>query len=63
MKLVRFGARGTEKPGLVAPDGKLKDCSAHVADYDHAFFAGGGLDVLRRLAAGLGRQRSVCQPA
>jgi len=51
MKLVRFGDRGAEKPGLVAPDGTIKDCSAHVADYDHAFFAGGGLDRLRRLAA------------
>jgi 2,4-diketo-3-deoxy-L-fuconate hydrolase len=53
MKLVRFGDRGAEKPGLVAPDGTIKDCSAHVADYDHAFFAGGGLDRLRRLTADL----------
>lgn len=51
MKLVRFGDRGAERPGLVGPDGRIKDCSAHVADYDHAFFAGGGLDRLRRLAA------------
>jgi 2-keto-4-pentenoate hydratase/2-oxohepta-3-ene-1,7-dioic acid hydratase in catechol pathway len=53
MKLVRFGDRGAEKPGLVAPDGTIKDCSAHVADYDHAFFAGGGLDRLRDLTANL----------
>jgi 2-keto-4-pentenoate hydratase/2-oxohepta-3-ene-1,7-dioic acid hydratase in catechol pathway len=51
MKLVRFGSRGAEKPGLVGPDGTIRDCSAHVADYDHAFFAGGGLERLRRLAA------------
>jgi 2,4-diketo-3-deoxy-L-fuconate hydrolase len=53
MKLVRFGDRGAEKPGLVAPDGTIKDCSAHVADYDHAFFAGGDLDRLRDLTANL----------
>ncbi len=51
MKLVRFGARGAEKPGLVAADGRIKDCSAHVADYDHAFFAGDGLERVRSFAA------------
>jgi len=51
MKLVRFGARGHEKPGLVAADGRIKDVSGHVADYDHAFFASGGLERLRALAA------------
>lgn len=60
MKLVRFGSRGSEKPGIVI-DGQgqhvqgqhvqIKDVSAHVADYDHAFFAGGGLEKLRSLAA------------
>jgi 2-keto-4-pentenoate hydratase/2-oxohepta-3-ene-1,7-dioic acid hydratase in catechol pathway len=51
MKLVRFGPRGAEKPGLMGSDGRIKDCSAHVADYDHAFFTGGGLERLRGLAA------------
>ena len=37
MKLVRFGARHQEKPGLVTADGRIKDVSAHVRDYDHAF--------------------------
>src|SRR5262245_28929581 len=32
MKLVRFGAKGSEKPGLVDVDGKIRDLSAHVAD-------------------------------
>ena len=53
MKLVRFGSRGQEKPGLVTAAGGIKDCSAHVADYDHAFFAGGGLERLRSLAASI----------
>lgn len=32
MKLVRFGPRGQEKPGLVDADGRVRDLSAHVAD-------------------------------
>ena len=34
MKLVRFGAPGAEKPGLVGPDGTIRDLSAHVKDID-----------------------------
>ena len=55
MKLVRFGPRGHERPGIVAADGRVKDVSAHVADYDHAFFAADGLARLRALAADPGR--------
>lgn len=51
MKLVRFGTRGQEKPGIVTADGRIKDVSAHVHDYDHAFFASGGLVPLRGIAA------------
>ena len=51
MKLIRFGTRGHEKPGIVTADGSIRDCSAHVADYDHAFFADGGLERLRAVAA------------
>jgi 2-keto-4-pentenoate hydratase/2-oxohepta-3-ene-1,7-dioic acid hydratase in catechol pathway len=32
MKLVRYGNRGAEKPGLIDADGRLRDLSAHVAD-------------------------------
>lgn len=32
MKLVRYGARGAEKPGLIDADGGIRDLSAHVAD-------------------------------
>lgn len=55
MKLVRFGPRNHERPGIVAADGRVKDVSAHVADYDHAFFAVDGLARLRALAADSGR--------
>ena len=43
MKLIRFGTRGLEKPGIVTAEGRTKDVSAHVQDYDHAFFSSGGL--------------------
>ncbi len=32
MKLVRFGAAGHEKPGLIDSSGKIRDLSAHVRD-------------------------------
>ena len=32
MKLVRYGAKGREKPGLIGADGRLRDLSAQVAD-------------------------------
>lgn len=33
MKLVRYGAAGSEKPGLIDSDGKLRDLSAQVKDF------------------------------
>lgn len=32
MKLLRYGPRGSEKPGLLDADGKIRDLSGHVAD-------------------------------
>ena len=46
MKLIRFGAAGREKPGVLLGDGTRLDVSGFAADYDEAFFAGGGLDGL-----------------
>src|ERR1700752_3439661 len=34
MKLVRYGAKGAEKPGLIDKSGQLRDLSAHVKDLD-----------------------------
>ncbi|NIY71510.1 fumarylacetoacetate hydrolase family protein [Marivivens donghaensis] len=45
MKLVRFGERGSEKPGVVGQDGLLRDLSEHVADI--AGDALGDLDALK----------------
>ncbi|MBL9055326.1 MAG: fumarylacetoacetate hydrolase family protein [Rhodobacteraceae bacterium] len=32
MKLVRYGSRGAEKPGLIDAQGRIRDLSAHVSD-------------------------------
>src|SRR6184192_4416177 len=52
MKLIRFGAPGRERPGLILPDGRRIDASSVAADYDEAFFGSGGLE---RLASWLAR--------
>lgn len=48
MKLVRYGAHGTEKPGLIDKDGALRDLSEQVADIDPSTLR---RDSLERLAA------------
>jgi 2,4-didehydro-3-deoxy-L-rhamnonate hydrolase len=42
MKLIRFGERGREKPGVILAEGKRVDVSAFGADYNEAFFGGDG---------------------
>ena len=49
MKLVRFGAPGAEKPGLVGPDGTIRDLSAHVKDIDGSTLNDASLAKLRAL--------------
>ncbi len=46
MKLVRYGAAGNEKPGLIDDDGKLRDLSGHIDDINGAALAP---DVIARL--------------
>ncbi|MGA9041827.1 MAG: fumarylacetoacetate hydrolase family protein [Terriglobales bacterium] len=46
MKLIRFGERGQEKPGLLLPDGRRVDASGFGSDYDEEFFSGGILAEL-----------------
>ena len=48
MKLVRFGERGKEKPGVLLDDGTRVDVSASGMDYDEEFFGGEGVERLRR---------------
>lgn len=46
MRLIRFGDKGSEKPGIVH-DGQRLDCSDHFADWNHDFFAADGLQWLK----------------
>ena len=48
MKLIRFGAPGAEKPGLILGDGVRVDASSFGSDWDERFL---GTDGLARLAA------------
>jgi ureidoglycolate lyase/2,4-diketo-3-deoxy-L-fuconate hydrolase len=52
MKLVRYGAPGAEKPGLIDDSGALRDLSAHVSDIAGAALTPQGLERLRRLPVG-----------
>lgn len=47
MKLVRFGLKGQELPGVMDSAGAVRDVSAYVHDYDPAFFRNDGIQKLR----------------
>src|SRR5262249_42410778 len=74
MKLIRFGERSQEKPGVLLKDGSRVDASAFGADYDEAFFGGDGLARLGswlqknassapRVAASARLGAPVCRPS
>ena len=46
MKLIRFGNKGNELPGVQLQDGTRLDVSQFVQDYDEAFFGSGGIEKL-----------------
>ena len=48
MKLLRFGPNGSERPGILAADGTIRDLSSHVSAFDAAALSPDGL---ARLAA------------
>jgi 2-keto-4-pentenoate hydratase/2-oxohepta-3-ene-1,7-dioic acid hydratase in catechol pathway len=48
MKLVRYGAKGAEKPGLIDKSGQLRDLSAHIEDLDGEAYSPA---ALKKLAA------------
>ncbi len=70
MKLFRFGAKGSERPGLLVDGLGRIDVSGFGEDYDEGFFASGGITRLSRwytqkrrpLPAG-GRRRADRAPA
>jgi 2-keto-4-pentenoate hydratase/2-oxohepta-3-ene-1,7-dioic acid hydratase in catechol pathway len=49
MKLVRYGAVGQEKPGMVDTNGTLRDLSAHVADFTGETIGDDSIAKLRAL--------------
>jgi 2-keto-4-pentenoate hydratase/2-oxohepta-3-ene-1,7-dioic acid hydratase in catechol pathway len=49
MKLVRYGAAGQEKPGMIDADGTLRDLSAHVGDITGATIGDDSIANLRAL--------------
>jgi 2,4-diketo-3-deoxy-L-fuconate hydrolase len=49
MKLLRYGALGREKPGLLDQDGRVRDLSAIVDDIAGEHLTRAGLDALRRI--------------
>ncbi len=51
MKLLRYGAPGQERPGMLDAEGRLRDLSAHVPDIDGAALSAAVLDRLAALDA------------
>lgn len=49
MKLVRYGAAGAEKPGMIDPDGTLRDLSGQIADIAGDVLTEAGLAELRKI--------------
>ena len=48
MKLVRYGAPGREKPGIIDADGKIRDLSRVVKDIDGEMLSSGGLAKIKK---------------
>ncbi len=46
MKLVRFGEKQQEKPGVIGGNGDIVDVSSFVSDFNEAFFGDGGIGKL-----------------
>lgn len=51
VKLFRFGAPGSERPGVLGPLGVARDVSSLFTDFDEKFFEGGGLAALKGFSA------------
>lgn len=47
MKLIRFGEKGKEKPGVILSDSSKRDVSSFVNDFDESFFENDGLNKLQ----------------
>jgi 2,4-diketo-3-deoxy-L-fuconate hydrolase len=63
MKLIRFGDRGHEKPGLLLSDGTRVDVSGSGLDYDESFFAADSLSRLQQWFAKDGSRAPRVNPS
>lgn len=74
MKLIRYGEKDKERPGVLLPDGTCLDVSAFGSDYDEDFFGNNGLESLRdwlnqnsssvlRVPAGVRLGPPICRPS
>ena len=43
MKLIRFGEPGKEKPGVILPDGSMREASKFTEDFNESFFENDGI--------------------
>ena len=59
MKLIRFGAPGQERPGVILADGRRVDASGFGQDWDERFFGGDGLERLAQWQASDGNRAPV----
>ena len=63
MKLIRFGAAGAEKPGVILDDGLRIDVSEFGRDYNELFFGGNGVAELRVWLAANARKAPRVDPS
>ena len=49
MKLLRYGNKGTEKPGILDANGAVRDLSAHVSDFAGEAVSLDALDAVRKI--------------
>ena len=52
MKLLRYGPRGQEEPGLLDAEGRIRDLSGVLADHGHAEISPEGIDGLKTVDEG-----------
>ncbi len=62
MRLIRVGAVGAEKPGVLIDETEYVDLSDVVHDFDEAFFARGGPEGIRQVAEERIRLRQSVRP-
>ncbi|RME94592.1 MAG: 2-hydroxyhepta-2,4-diene-1,7-dioate isomerase, partial [Alphaproteobacteria bacterium] len=52
MKLLRYGEPGAERPGMLGPEGEIRDLSAHLDDITGAVLDDSSLEWLARIDPG-----------